>query len=180
MPPLSPILLIAAAQALVSTEAIHPHAKDALSERWLPRPDGPDVAGQWHTAFIDWVGFASHYDPRSRQSNWPLTPALDCAQLAEDARTQGVLTEEPVAGDLFLLWSPLLRGFVRSGIIASVDDVVQFEDGTRVYHCITVEGNTSPDFSHQGGDILCHERRLVPSKGDRFIHWVDLDARCAA
>jgi hypothetical protein len=178
MTALSPQLLITAAHALVATPEIGLTPSSNLSERWLPRVGGIAGVDAWDMAFIQAVGHTAHYNVRTRTSIWPLPATHDRNAIAEFARTHHAIVEEPTVGDIFLLWSPLRRAFCRAGIVAGIDTAIEYSTGAQVFECVTIEGNTDRDLGW-GREVLCHSRRLSPTKGDRFVHWVALDYRDA-
>ena len=127
--PRSPALLIAAANAFVGiggdASTARRSGQSALAKEFL-RGVGVEfdesLTHAWHTAFVHHVGYWSHYDQQTGESSWPLPATPSAGQLGAFARERGVLTNEPEPGDLFLLWGPVKRAFVRSGIVVAVED----------------------------------------------------------
>jgi len=181
---LSPILLISAANAFVglgeARNSADPMARGALAEAFLRQVEVGDDGlppESWNAAFVHHVGLWSHFDARSQTSCWPLPPVRDAAQLAECAEEGGVLFEEPSAGDLFLLWAPAKRAFVRTGILVSAARATHGDGDVPLWECVTIEGDTDTHMSHRGGRILRHFRTLSSERGDRFVRWRELDRR---
>jgi hypothetical protein len=176
---LSPALLIAAANAFVGLDdsieeapGARPLRAQFLREVRVTRADATTAA--WHTAFVHHVGYWSHYDVDGRHSSWPLPPTNDPSLLAHFARKRGVLVTLPGPGDVFLLWSPRKRAFIRSGIIVSID-ATGFQRNLNIYYdCVTIEGDTDESMAVSGGRTLRHLRTLSSQDGDRFIRWRDI------
>ena len=47
----------------------------------------------------------------------------------------------PEPGELFLLWGPRRKAFVRTGIVIGVEPAEPRLDGALQYECHTIEGN---------------------------------------
>ena len=162
MIPLSPVLLIASAGALLDGGA------SGRRPGW--------VAGA--AALVHHAGYWSHFDHRGGRSNWPLPQTTDCAELATFAGKRGVLSDEPPRiGEIFLLWSPSKRRFVHTGIVLASDrfDVVGREPAR--YECLTIEGGITRTGCIGGEGLARVRRMLVPGRGDRSIRWMGLEAR---
>lgn len=176
--PPTPGLLIAAANALVGFGEDHPgRSRGQLVHRFLQQVgvrEGAAANVPWHTAFAHHVGYWSHYDQRSLRSSWPLPLSASCAELAAFAEREGVLAHHPVQGDLFLLWAPPKRAFVRTGIIVQVGDDGHYTDGDPYHQCITIEGDTNPVRAPRGGRTVRLLRVLSAERGDRFVRWTAL------
>jgi hypothetical protein len=130
---------------------------------------------------VNWAGFASHFDPAAGVSAWPLPATRNHTQLAEFAERHGVLTDRPQDGDLFVMWSPVKRAFARTGIVISSEQVREWNTGSRAYECVTIEAAAEGEIvGDMAPDILVYTRRLVPARGDRFIHWSALEAAAVA
>ena len=80
-------------------------------------------------------------------------------------------------GDLFLVWSPSEQAFTRTGIVECVAGTGSFDGGVGYFRCRTIEAFT-PDHAVLDG-VKRRTRKLSPECGDRFVRWVDLDARAA-
>ncbi len=167
MIPLSPALLIATANAFVGMV----EERDEGSARRAP------TRAPWHTAFVQHVGYWSHYDQQFLRSSWPLLRTADCNELAAFALEQQVLASQPMTGDVFLLWSPRTLRFVRTGIVVSVEDEGRSRGNAPWYECHTIEGDTDQSMAQYGGMTLRHLRRLSAASGDRFVRWTALDGR---
>jgi hypothetical protein len=79
--------------------------------------------------------------------------------------------DAPEPGDVYLLWSPAKRLFVRAGIVLSRSRRFRYPSGRRYYECLTIDGDTADDGSLRGGRTAVVQRALSPSSGDRLIRW---------
>ncbi len=170
--PLSPALLVAAANAFVGLGEEGGDNRGQVVERFLRSVHlGPGLP--WCAAFVHHVGYASHFDQVSQYSSWPLPATGSCEALARAARAAGVLREEPHVGDVFLLHSRALRRFAHTGIVVGVQ---QEESVARrdVHVCVTIEGNTNDDGSREGNMTLRKVRTFREADGHRFIRWCEM------
>lgn len=171
MIPLTPTLLVAAANAFVGLgeDVAAGDNRGQMVELFLREVKQP--AGQpWCAAFVYHVGFWSHFDPRAKKSSWPLPATASCWELGDFAKRQNVLKARPVEGDIFLVHSKKLKRFFHTGVVISVDECQE-----AAYVCTTVEGNTNADGSENGYTTLRRPRRF--GADDAFIRWVELDKR---
>jgi hypothetical protein len=178
--PLSPRFLIAAATSFDGLREENGNNRGLMVERFLTGVG--QAAGQpWCAAFVYHVGFWSHFDFRSRTSSWPLPATASCWVLGDYANRRGVLTDEPMEGDVFLVWKPELARFAHAGIVARVRETGTSPAGFRWFDCDTVEGNSNEDGDRDANAVVRRVRRFHPQlgggRGDRFIRWVDLDRR---
>lgn len=164
MTPLSPALLIAAANTFVGFEEQGGDNRGQVVERLL-REVGLPPGLPWCAAFVYHVGHSAHYDHRTGASSWPLPRTASCAELAAFAERAGVLRRSPEGGDVFLVYSARLGRFHHTGIVVDAT----WPSGT------TIEGNTNLDGSTNGYAALRRTRRF--REDDRFIRWVELDLR---
>jgi hypothetical protein len=105
-------------------------------------------------------------------SVWPLPATSSCTELAAFAAQHFVLAADaPEPGDVYLLWSPAKRLFVRAGIVLSRSRRFRYPNGRRFYECLTIDGDTASDGSLRGGRTAVVQRVLSPSSGDRLIRW---------
>ena len=181
MIPLSPVLLVQVAQALAGNGEDHPgRSRGRLVHRFLREAgvEGGAAGGDvpWHTAFVHYAGYWSHFDQRSATSSWPLPISASCHALALFAAQAGVLAEHPVEGDLFLLWGPAEKAFIRAGIVVELDGTGENLNGEPWTKCVTIEGDTNPVRAARGGETLRHARLLSAERGDRFVRWTALTA----
>lgn len=149
----SPILLIAAAQALAHHGFVHPR---------LPlRPDGTEDATG--APFVQQAGFWSHYEHRVDCSAWPFHPAWGLRQIVHFVREQELLLDEGAIGDLLLCCDDAGRP-ARLGIVVSGIEHRRWPIREARWRC----------------DLLCgtlEEAGVVAgawyprSRGDRFIPW---------
>jgi hypothetical protein len=163
--PLCPALLLTFAQALVDDAA----AVDARDDS-TPAADTQEAG--WSATFVHHAGYWSHFDYRMGTSAWPLPATSNCTELAAFAAQHLVLAADaPEAGDVYLLWSPAKRMFVRAGIVLSRSRRLRYPSGRRYYECLTIDGDTADDGAVRGGRTAVVQRVLSPSKGDRLIRW---------
>jgi hypothetical protein len=176
--PLSPALLVAAANAFVGFGEEGGDNRGQVVEQFLRGVHLPPGA-PWCAAFVHHVGHFALYDHEHRRSNWPLPATGSCEALARAARAAGVLRDEPHVGDVFLLYGKRHRRFFHTGIIVGVEreDEVQERD---VHVCLTVEGNTNDDGSANGHTTLRKERTFREADGHRFIRWAEMPSRSLA
>jgi hypothetical protein len=164
--PLSPAFLLTFAQALVddaSAVAARDDSTTAASAK-----DAADCS----PTFVHHAGYWSHFDYRMGTSVWPLPETSSCTELAAFAAERFVLaTDAPEPGDVYLLWSPAKKLFVRSGIVLSRSRRLRYPSGRRYYDCLTIDGDTASDGSLRGGHTAVVQRALSPSSGDRLIRW---------
>lgn len=128
-------------------------------------------AVSWDAAFVYHVGYWSHYGGAAvpTRSSWPLGAAATAADVAAVAARSKMLTDEPLEGDLFLLWNAVKGCFVRTGIVVDVA-VRKKPFGPGAAHiCSVVEGDTSPARRAGGGRVLRQLR--VFGAQDRFVRW---------
>ena len=174
MIPLTPSLLVAAATALVGTGEEGGENRAPMVERF-PREVQLEPGYPWCAAFVYHVGKWSHYDHYRKASSWPLPATASCKELAQFAMRNGVLSEIPMEGSVFLLATHATHEFHHTGVVATVDDQYATRDGDRIFVCTTIEGNTNDDGSNEGRETLIKQRTFSMQRGDRFIAWMDLD-----
>jgi hypothetical protein len=169
MMPLTPALLVAAANAFVGLGEDGGDNRGQMVELFLREVKQP--AGQpWCAAFVYHIGYWSHFDPRVAKSSWPLPATASCWELGDHAKRVNILRARPIDGDIFLLYSKKLRRFFHTGVVISVDQYLE-----TAYVCTTIEGNTNADGSENGYTTLRRTRRF--GADDQFIRWVLLDDR---
>jgi hypothetical protein len=125
-----------------------------------------DLSGEtpvpWHTAFVHHVGYWCHFDDFYRCLE--LASAGDGERgLAAFAEERGVLREAPEDGDLFLVWSPVRKQFVRTGIVLKPEDLGVSIRGVPYQECITIEANTD-----EGRAAVARRQRQVIGEGQAF------------
>ncbi len=170
--PLSPALLVAAANAFVGLGEEGGDNRGQMVERFLQGVFLPP--GQpWCAAFVYHVGHSAHLDQLAQRSSWPLPATGSCEALARAARASGVLRDEPHVGDVFLLYSRTARRFVHTGIVVGVQDE-HLVQGRDVHLCVTVEGNTNNDGSSTGHTTLRKVRTFREADGHAFIRWAEM------
>ena len=176
---LTPRLLIGAANAAVGMSEKSALAVKRIVERRLTieardddqRPLAHDVALVLH-----W-GHCAHYDERVDSSSWPITRVRTADDIAGCASRNGLLREAPLEGDLFLLFSPPSRGYVRVGVLANVCGEGRLGARSTYYDVITIEPDSNEHGELGGGKVVRMKRRLCPAAGDRFVRWADMDRR---
>jgi hypothetical protein len=175
MIPLTPMLLVAAANSLVGVSELGGDNRGPMVELFL-REVGQEPGAPWCAAFVYHVGHASHYDAARKMSSWPLMRTASCMDLWKQARDFRILRFEPRVGDVFLKFSPTLNRFYHTGIVVALHQPDAQED-RGVFVCTTIEGNTNDDGSANGYTTLRRVRRFTPSpeEGDAFIRWVELE-----
>jgi len=140
---------------------------DAAASAWANPTDGG-----WSAAFIHHVGFWSHFDYRLETSVWPLPATPSCTELAKFAARHFVLAADaPEPGDVYLLWSPAKKIFVRAGIVVGSSRRRRYPSGRRHYECLTIDADTTRDGSLRGPYTALVQRVLCPAAGDRLIRW---------
>lgn len=173
--PLSPAFFITAALALV--DDISPSEVD-------PREDPPalpnryrDSCEGWSAAFVHRAGYYSHFDYRMEASIWPLPATSSCTELAAFAADHSVLCRgEPKPGDIYLLWSPAKKLFVRAGIILGRTKQHVYPSGRIGHECLTIDADTTLDGALRGPCTAIVRRLLSPDAGDRWIRWPMLES----
>jgi hypothetical protein len=138
----------------------------------------------WCAAFVHHVGYWSHFASGVQTSSWPLPPTASCNALAQYAKEQDVLRDDPADGDVFLLWHAPIACFAHTGIVERVRERGKLAGGTKWVDCDTIEGNSDAGDSRDGDGattgVVRRVRRFYPTVGDRFIRWADLDRRSMA
>ena len=177
MVPLSPQALIIAAQTLAFTGAQDdctfgdPPPARPVDE--IPPEGSKD---RWDLRFVDRCGYMSHYDHGGRASSWPLPMDLTHAELAEFARRERLLRDEPAPGDVFLAGHPRTRVLVQAGVIVTVGAKGRYDKWNRYFDAYTIVGDTDETGLPGRGRVMRFNRRLLPAQGDLFIRWSDMDA----
>ena len=176
--PLSPALLVAAANAFIGVSEQGGDNRGQMVEHFLRSVSLPP--GQpWCAAFVYHVGHSAHYDHLTQRSSWPLPATGSCEALARAARAHGVLRDEPYVGDVFLLWSRTRRRFIHTGIVVGVEEEERVHERD-VHVCVTVEGNTNDDGSSNGHTTLRKVRTFREVDGHRFVRWAEMVRRAVA
>lgn len=178
MIPLTPQLLIATATAFVGIGG-HPsdHLEGGLIHRLCvaSRIDGiPDEVG-WDVALIHHWGFWSHFDHRVEVSSWPVSAVKTASDLAAFGAARGLLHEQPEVGDIFLQYAPKRKCFVHAGIVAVVCVRGLLAPNRSYVEVVAIEGDSDEGGQLGGGKTVRLTRRLLPSAGDRFLRWADLE-----
>lgn len=170
--PLSPALLVAAANAFIGVGEEGGDNRGQMVERFLRGVHLPPGA-PWCAAFVYHVGHFALFDHLSQRSSWPLPPTGSCEALARAARAQGVLREEPHVGDVFLLYSRRVRRFIHTGIVVGIEDELRVRERD-MHVCVTIEGNTNDDGSSNGHTTLRKVRTFREADGHAFIRWAEM------
>lgn len=173
--PLSPAFLISAAFALVD-DASAPAAATSVAANPATSVAVNPTAAAWSATFVHRAGYWSHFDYRLEASYWPLPATSSCEELAVFAADNYVLADdEPNPGDIYLLWSPAKKRFVRAGIILGLTRQHIYPSGRIGYECLTVDGDTTVRGSLRGPSTAIIRRLLSAGAGDRWIRWPLLD-----
>ena len=170
--PLSPALLVAAANAFVGVSEQRGDNRGQMVEHFLRSVSLP-LGQPWCAAIVHYVGHAAHCDDVSGRSSWPLPATGSCEALARAARAHGVLRDEPYVGDVFLLYSQTRGRFIHTGIVVGVQDEGRVHERD-VHVCVTVEGNTNDDGSSNGHTTLRKVRTFREADGHRFVRWAEM------
>lgn len=120
----------------------------------------------WCAAFVAYVGYYAFLDNEGKRSLWPLPLTAGCQPLADYAKSHDALVEDPVPGDVFLVYFPSLGRFAHTGVVLTSPDANGY--------IRTIEGNTNDDGSRDGIGVFFRSRKLDPRAGHRFIRWVSL------
>ena len=176
MIPLAPALVVAAASSFIGVGEQGGDNRGQMVELFL-REVGQEPGAPWCAAFVFHVGYWALYDHRGLRSSWPLPRTASCWELGEFARRRGILGEQPMEGDVFLLYSRDHGRFAHTGFVV---DTLGGTHGRKTFECMTIEGNTNDDGSNNGNNTLIRKRPFDLERGDRFIRWVDLDRRAQA
>jgi hypothetical protein len=162
--PLCPAFLTTFALALVDDAAsVSVAALSAAAD---------DMSCAWSTSFVQHVGYWSHFDHRQGMSVWPLPPVPSCTDLAAFAASHfALVAEAPEPGDIYLLWSPARKLFVRAGIVLGCTHQFRQRRVGIGYECLTIDGDTTPRGSLRGPYTAIVKRVLSPDAGDRLIRW---------
>jgi hypothetical protein len=172
--PLTPSFLIASASAFIGMGDERTSDDLTLTDIFL-REVGLPPGSPWGTAFVSHVGHWSHFDHDGKKRNWPLPATGDPNALASFADQRKILRNDPVDGDIMLLWSAERRTFIHAGIILGLrQDQTNTDRGVR---CATLEGDVSPNGEIGGRCVRTLDRVVSWRRGDRFIRWSDLDTR---
>ena len=180
--PLSPAFLMTFGLALVDDATAIGAVSSDIAAPLAPRchvpngdADGPEALpadGGWSAAFVHHVGFWSHFDHRLGTSVWPLPATPSCTELATFAARHFVLAADaPQPGDIYLLWSPAKKLFVRAGIIHGRSRRIRYPSGRKRYACLTIDADTTRDGLLRGPYTALVQRMISPAAGDRLIRW---------
>lgn len=135
----------------------------------------PGTRTSWDLQFVQHCGHASHCDPRTGESSWPIPAGVTYAVLAQLGTEAGILHEAPEVGDVFMQYGPSRKAFVHVGIVMGVLASGKYSAKKPYHDLYTVEGDIGICGQLYGGQILRVRRRLRPQSGDRFLRWVALD-----
>lgn len=160
--PRSPILLVAAAQALVA-DTPPSSVRDA---RRFRDATAKTAAGDGF-AFVQHVGYWSHFNARVARSAWPFQGACSLHTMARLAASWGVLRDRGDVGDLVVRYAP--DGVHCSvGIVVHVDHRQSLPPGLQLTACSIARG--SGEWAGRPRAVL-HREWVRPDTGDRFIAW---------
>lgn len=157
----SPILLIAAAQALIArpTLVLHrPHGSPL-------RPADAAIDGM---RFVQHAGYWSHFNPRIGASTWPFDQSSSLVELTLRACQWDVVRERGEAGDLV----------VRSGddgLPARIGIVLHVEHRIHIPGVFAIKCDIAWGLPRPGDRPAAELKRewVRPEQGDRFVAWYD-------
>ena len=170
---LSPPLLLATAHAFAAEG-------DPSTVR---RFDGADDARTASALFVNHVGYHSHRREAHR-SLWPFALTASCDDMVEEANRMGAVHQHlPGPGELLLKWSVRRERFIGVGIVVKAWSRSREEQGRafRARVCVGRAQFVAPARSpYRNSDVrwaMIEVMDALPSSGDRFIDWTELDAR---
>lgn len=105
------------------------------------------------------------------------SPQPCLSRRARDTTRSSRLREAPITGDVFLLWSPDIRRYTRTGIVTHLEHIAYFSRGEKFCKGVTIEGDVDANSSAPGSKTLRRTRCFAPELGDRFIRRTALDGR---
>ena len=190
MTPLSPVLLLAALNAMAAERQGGLAAiRVALAfGRKVPcqlelASDDLSLGSPYQPAELDLIhilGFWAHYDHRCGLSSWPMPIVTSAEHLEQFAEEQRVLVNTPQMGDIYIAAGRDPRPARQVGIVTQVELSVPIP-GQPAAMCVTARGIRVPGVTDAGPSIgvVFAKRFLTTSRGDRFIRWADLDWRQA-
>ena len=169
-------LFLAAATAFASVDELPGIDCDALIAMFR-RELGLPADSAWDAAFVQHVGYCSHYDHQLGASTWPVPRSTSADDLWLAGIDLDLLREDPEPGDIFIVWSEPCGRFVRTGIVAAVVERRVESKARSYYECVTLEGDLNEDADGRGSLVRCVRRCLSADSGDCFIRWADRDVR---
>lgn len=179
MLPLSPIRLVSAANAFLTLGAEPGAAQGRMVNTFLSEIGQPPN-GRWDLAFLHHVGYWSHYDFEAKRSSWPIPVSSAPEDLVLFAKQRRIDPDEPEFGDIALVSGAGKGSYARVGIVIATHGAGKFMDGKTFTSCTVLEANAGAAGRPGGADIMYVRRSLCHDRGDRYVRWVDLDARAAA
>lgn len=174
---LSPRFLIATASAFIGLGATpQDSAPGSLIENFRATVSQHCKAARdtWAVPLIQHCGYLAHYDERSRLSAWPVPRARSAEELGAIGGTLQVLYEQPIEGDLFLMYQPRQQRFVHAGIVTAVLARGRYSRLSPYVDIASIEGDTDHQGRMGGGMAMRMTRRLSHASGDRFFRWTEL------
>lgn len=161
---LTPRFLIAAANAAVGMSEKSAVAVQRVVERRIALHDcdAAQEALALDVALVLHWGHCSHYDALLDSSSWPIVRVRTADEIAGCASRNGLVRERPIEGDLFLLFSPPSRGYVRVGVVAQVCGEGRLGARSAYYDVITIEADSNEHGELGGGKVVRMKRRLCP------------------
>ena len=159
MIPRSPILLLAAAQALAQRSAGH-----AATIR-RQAADGPVTDAGAH--FVHLAGYWSHHDPTLSVSSWPYSRRWSAADIVRHAQRHKLLGTRGSAGDLVVIHDA--RGTPRRlGVVLAVLECAGLPRQGLSLRCDVLWGDAA-----RGGTPRIERQQawFSAEQGDRFIQW---------
>lgn len=160
MIPCSPILLIAAAQALTPGARIHDACSLDVTPRPVGRPRESAMEDPTGMTFVHQAGYWSHYDTRLGVSSWPLDPQWSLREVHAMAQRFELLQRDGDAGDLFIRCDA--TGTPASvGIVLARQGRLSLPGEEPTWECAALWGSSE----------ALEGRWCRASRGDRYLPW---------
>ena len=110
----------------------------------IQRTTGNKKGDPWCASFVNFVLDIAYQDAS------PLPCTASCDALLSYAQSHGLLTTNPVAGDVFLVMKTSMDA-VHTGIVTAADHLF----------VSTIEGNTNRDGAREGNGVWARKRNKV-------------------
>lgn len=176
MIPLTPCLVTQAATVLLKIRDEGPR-RGSIIEAMLDSVGLPADAN-WAAAFVQFVGYWTHFEHEARASSWPFPMAGTFTQLLQLARRRAVVVDTPRVGDVAVICDRRTHSYEQGGFVVEVRDEGRLGGhGPSYFDCITIEGNTDLQGARDGARVSRVPRRIIDAAGDCLIRWADLEAR---
>jgi hypothetical protein len=164
---------IAAPPVRVANVSVH-HAVLAVARACLPVREATPNWGRFVQAIIDSAGgtspepwcasFVYYCGSRVLGRGWPLPMTRSCDVLLEYARSNNMLFDQALAGDVFLVMRSE-HDAIHTGFV----DALRPDLGLQAF--ATLEGNTNTDGSANGIGVFSNVRGTTARTAYEFIRW---------